>query len=148
MFYHFKKNKRAFTLVELIVVIAIIAILGTVVGVSVSGFVASAKKRAVESAANSLKTTWDLFLADGGETRLNVFLSENMDDISDVYFKAGNKCTVSMQAKVASEATCNLYVYKDGYLATVSIVNGEAAYDGSSKRNAALPSGASKVTAG
>lgn len=54
MFYNFKKNKKAFTLVELIVVIAIIAILGAVVGVTVSTFLERAKKTDATSPLSEL----------------------------------------------------------------------------------------------
>ena len=58
MFYNFKKNKKAFTLVELIVVIAIIAILGAVVGVTVSTFVNRARKTAATSPLTELADKW------------------------------------------------------------------------------------------
>ena len=58
MFYNFRKNKKAFTLVELIVVIAIIAILGAVVGVTVSTFVNRAKKTAATEPLNQLAGMW------------------------------------------------------------------------------------------
>ena len=59
MFYNFKKNKKAFTLVELIVVIAIIAILGAVVGVTVGTFVDRARKTAATSPLTSLADNWE-----------------------------------------------------------------------------------------
>ena len=60
MFYNFRKNKKAFTLVELIVVIAIIAILGAVVGVTVTTFVNRARKSAATSPLTELADKWKL----------------------------------------------------------------------------------------
>ena len=60
MFYNFKKNKKAFTLVELIVVIAIIAILGAVVGVTVATFVNRARKTAASEPLTELADKWQL----------------------------------------------------------------------------------------
>ena len=59
MFYNFRKNKKAFTLVELIVVIAIIAILGAVAGVTVSVFVNRARKTAATNPLTELAGVWD-----------------------------------------------------------------------------------------
>ena len=64
MFYNFRKNKKAFTLVELIVVVAIIAILGAVVGVTVSRFVDSAREKAAKSPLQSLADQWDAYKVD------------------------------------------------------------------------------------
>ncbi len=126
MFYNFKKNKKAFTLVELIVVIAIIAILGTVVGVSVSGFVTSAKKRAVETAAGSVVTTWNLFVAESDSSlKLGEYLASNLDNFNDltVTYKTISATTTSTQA---ASATGEITVAKDGYKMTVSITSGSA----------------------
>lgn len=61
MFYNFRKNKKAFTLVELIVVIAIIAILGAVVGVTVSTFVDRARKSAAKNPIDGLYQNYDVW---------------------------------------------------------------------------------------
>ena len=64
MFYNFRKNKKAFTLVELIVVVAIIAILGTAVGLAVSGLVDSSRKKTLASNAATLVTAINTYPAD------------------------------------------------------------------------------------
>lgn len=51
-----KKNKKGFTLVELIVVLVIIAILAAVLVPTVSGYIGKAKKTAAESALKSVIT--------------------------------------------------------------------------------------------
>ena len=74
MFYNFRKNKKAFTLVELIVVIAIIAILGAVVGVVVSGFVVRARKTAATSPVTDFADQWQVNVNDAAPVTLNVYI--------------------------------------------------------------------------
>ena len=143
----FKKNKKAFTLVELIVVIAIIAILGTVVGLSVTQFVAKAKENAVTSSASAIQKAWDTFVADGGDKQLYTYFSENVSDISNVYIKPGKVNGVTydnVTGNSAHEASLTLYVYKEGYLATITVETGKASL-ASVRKNQAVPSGAKKM---
>ena len=102
MFYNFKKNKKAFTLVELIVVIAIIAILGAVVGVTVSSFVDKARVSAAESPLDDLKKYWDTGITD------NLTLSALVASIFGESERANFSCSSdSWATKVSKLGTIN-----------------------------------------
>ena len=107
MFYNFKKNKKAFTLVELIVVIAIIAILGAVVGVTVSSFVDKARVSAAESPLKDLKGYWDGAIAEG----------QTLSQFVATYFKddTGNfSCSSdAWGTKVSKLGTVNIYYHEN-----------------------------------
>lgn len=59
-----KKNKKGFTLVELIVVLVIIAILAAVLVPTVSGYIGRARKTAAQSAAKSEVTAFQAAATD------------------------------------------------------------------------------------
>ena len=111
MFYNFRKNKKAFTLVELIVVIAIIAILGAVVGVTVSSFVNRARESAATDPLNSLKGYWDGYVADG--KTLSQMVSE-LFDASKSGFSASSDKWATKVSKIQSDATTfNIFYHDD-----------------------------------
>lgn len=60
------RARRAFTLVEAIVVILILAVLATVIAPRIIGRVGQAKTAAAQSKAASLATAMKLFMADAG----------------------------------------------------------------------------------
>ncbi|MFK7779809.1 MAG: BspA family leucine-rich repeat surface protein [Candidatus Gracilibacteria bacterium] len=61
------KNKKAFTLVELIVVITILAILGTIAFISLQGYSKDARDSTRISDINSMKTSLELFNLNAGK---------------------------------------------------------------------------------
>ena len=99
-----KKNKKGFTLVELIVVLVIIAILAAVLVPTVSGYIKRANKTADQTAAKTAYTAYSSALTDwiGENTTANV-----IDDaaktaiagkvVSEGYLKQSesDKCTVT-----------------------------------------------------
>ena len=89
MFYNFRKNKKAFTLVELIVVIAIIAILGAVVGVTVSTFVNRARKSAATTPLSEFASKWSL--KEDNMTLKNYIKELYPDDYTNFYIPTNNK---------------------------------------------------------
>ena len=127
MFYNFRKNKKAFTLVELIVVIAIIGILGAVVGVSVSTFVSNAKKRSCKSTAESIADAWEMWASLNDNTTWNTYVKEqfpnnyNKTDTNISMSAAGNKTLAQMKADATNYTTYTIrFVSSDGYYCDVT----------------------------
>ena len=110
MFYNFRKNKKAFTLVELIVVIAIIAILGAVVGVTVSTFVDRAKKTAATTPLDGLADKWEL--KEANDTLQKYIQDLYPDDCTHFYIDNNSKAQLTV-AKGAITATFKLYYHDD-----------------------------------
>lgn len=77
-----RKNKKGFTLVELIVVIAILAILALILIPAISGYVAKAESRGLESSARALQSQAVIYLSEdpaATETSLKTKLEGNVD---------------------------------------------------------------------
>lgn len=131
MFYNFKKNKKAFTLVELIVVIAIIAILGAVVGVTVSSFVDKARVSAAESPLDDLKKYWDTGITD------NLTLSALVASIFGESERANFSCSSdAWGTKVSKLGTINIFYHDDAsgdYYGKLAVTSGTPGDVSSSK---------------
>ena len=126
MFYNFKKNKKAFTLVELIVVIAIIAILGTVVGISVTRFVASAKEKSALTAAQAVSTCWETFIAESASGTWGSFMQDNLSNYSTMTIAyVGTGISANTTSSQALSATGKINVTTQGKTARVEISGGK-----------------------
>ena len=115
-----KNNKKGFTIVELVIVIAVIAILAGVLIPTFAGIVSKAKKSAAEQeAANAYKEAYALAIADGkieGETEG----SAEVVIVGDYQFTFSGalenpSCDVAVESTSDSTA--------DGY--TVTVVDGK-----------------------
>ena len=108
MFYNFRKNKKAFTLVELIVVIAIIAILGAVVGVTVSRFVDNAREKAALSPMNGLVDNWESYKVDSPNKDIKTVIGELFPN-EKTNFSAS--ATSVWTTKISALGTGTVYIY-------------------------------------
>ena len=97
MFYNFRKNKKAFTLVELIVVIAIIAILGAVVGVVVSRFVDNARESAALSPLKSVVDNYESYKVSDPDMTVKEWIAEMFkNDKTSFYASAATVWTTKI----------------------------------------------------
>lgn len=128
MFYNFRKNKKAFTLVELIVVIAIIAVLATAAGIGVSSFLASSKKSSCKDNATTLCTTINAYGLDTESTAANLgaYIVEKMGQAeADKITWAGSANTKTKAQVLKLDATGIVYTHQ-GYKCTINVVKGNA----------------------
>ena len=112
MFYNFRKNKKAFTLVELIVVIAIIAILGAVVGVTVSRFVDSAREKAALNPLNGLVDNWESYKVDSPSKTVKEVVAELFPN-DKTNFLASASTVWSTKVKDLTSGTVYIYFHND-----------------------------------
>ena len=125
MFYNFRKNKKAFTLVELIVVVAIIAILGAVVGVTVSRFVDSAREKAAKSPLQSLADQWDAYKVESPNMNLGEVVEDLFPNDKSSFILSADKWTTKLTAM--SSATFFVYFHDSNtgkYYGKLEVKNG------------------------
>lgn len=132
MFYNFRKNKKAFTLVELIVVVAIIAVLGTVVGIAVGSALKKSKETAAETNAKALADQVKLFFAgDEGSTadqKLSAYITEKLPGLKGTITynsnfgdkKVGDTFTSGTIDYTENKITYTITVKNNGETATVA----------------------------
>lgn len=123
MFYRFRKNKKGFTLVELIVVVAIIAILGTAAGLAVSGVVDRARKNTCISDAGTLATQINMYETDGDDyATLKAYIAAKLPNVSITWSGDAQNASTSTIPDKSGTAT----VKKGAYSCIVTITSGVA----------------------
>ena len=143
MFYNFRKNKKAFTLVELIVVIAIIAILGAVVGVTVSTFVDRARKSAAKGPIDGLYTNY--INKEDSQTIKDCLKELYPNDYTNFYYTSSVDIST-----VKTWGTVTFYYHDDNcgkFWGKLEIVSGQAKKPADATKMDSAPSGFTKVTA-
>ena len=106
-----KNNRKGFTIVELVIVIAVIAILAGVLIPTFAGIINKAKKSAAEqAAANAYKEAYAEAIADG---KIDEDESHNAGDYTFTFNGSIDAITVEVAVKADSDAA------KDGYKVTV-----------------------------
>lgn len=115
------KNKKGFTLVELIVVIAIIAILTAVLIPVIGNYTAQAAQTAADQGAAEVKSSLSAVLADG------VTAGELYNSGTITVTGANGAVTVTgnpaLPAGIQADAAFAMTTFPDGVTATCTVVN-------------------------
>lgn len=108
-----KKVQKGFTLVELIVVITILAILGTIAFISLQGYSQDAKNAKVTSDLATLAKSVDIANTDGSLSMANLVTGDNFE-INGVASGSTSSITIYDAQNVASTGTLLSSNYKVG----------------------------------
>ncbi|MGL5979022.1 MAG: type IV pilin protein [Erysipelotrichaceae bacterium] len=103
------KNKKGFTLVELIVVIAILGVLAVIMVPAFTGYVAKAKDASAKADVKSWCTAYQAAYAES-QASTSVSITSALDGLgykSDEYTIVGNVYTFTAQGSVAHTGTGN-----------------------------------------
>ncbi|MFK7780210.1 MAG: discoidin domain-containing protein [Candidatus Gracilibacteria bacterium] len=139
-------NKKAFTLVELIVVITILAILGTIAFISLQGYSASSRDSVRISDVSNMKTSLELFHLNAGKYPL----PDNLEEISysgDILWYQGTlgQIVVSQLSRNLNEIPTDPLSDKEYIFSTsgtrnefeiLNLLEGDLAFNTISKTNA------------
>lgn len=117
-----KKNEKGFTLVELLVVVTIMGLLGTIIAKNYTNYVNKSRVLVVEEQLNEIIKTFDMAFVesiDFAGTELNNFTDlMNFEDIKEVYETlSGN--SLPERSTLTMEGTTITYT-NDGKTATYS----------------------------
>ena len=117
-----KKNEKGFTLVELLVVVTIMGLLGTIIAKNYTNYVNKSRVLVVEEQLNEIIKTFDMAFVesiDFAGTELNNFTDlMNFDDIKEVY-EALSGNSLPERSTLTMEGTTITYT-NDGKTATYS----------------------------
>lgn len=129
-----KKNKKGFTLVELIVVLVIIAILAAVLVPTVSGYIKRANRTADQSAAKTAYTAYSSALTDwiGEHTTATSVVEDEVKQIveDDGYLSTTeiNKCTPTYSTDGSMAITSFVYAGAHNTVTIAIAATGEMTY--------------------